>query len=78
MEILIGITKELESEGMLRHPMVWLEPGLGPELAGKLGEAVRKMGGTVADHPGEQRLEFLHDGHANRAIDWSLLSVVSV
>lgn len=53
MEILIGITRELEAEGLLRHPVVGLEPALGPELCGRLGEVVRKMGGSVAAAPGE-------------------------
>ncbi|EFJ47393.1 hypothetical protein VOLCADRAFT_31937, partial [Volvox carteri f. nagariensis] len=53
MEILIGIRKELESEGLLRHPVVGADPGLGLDLVCKLGEAVRKMGGTVVDNPGE-------------------------
>ena len=52
MEILIGITKELEEEGLLQHPVVGLEAGLGQDLSGKLAEAVRKMGGSVADNPG--------------------------
>ncbi len=54
IEILISITKELEQEGLLRHPVVALEPGtLGAEAAAKMGEAVRKLGGTAVDSAGE-------------------------
>ncbi|GIL62401.1 hypothetical protein Vafri_16623, partial [Volvox africanus] len=58
MEILIGITKELEAEGLLRLPVVGLESGLGQELSGRLGEAVRKMGGTVVDNPDDPRVTY--------------------
>ena len=52
MEILIGITRELDARGLLAHPVVFLEPSLGQDQAAKLGEVVKRMGGQVADTPG--------------------------
>ncbi|KAG2493874.1 hypothetical protein HYH03_007812 [Edaphochlamys debaryana] len=56
MEILIGITKELEAEGLLKQPVCGFEPNLKPDEVARLSEAVKKMGGSVVDGPDDPRV----------------------
>jgi hypothetical protein len=56
MDILVGISRELASCGVLTSPTVWLDPSMGEDLLGRSREAVKKLSGQLADVPSDLRI----------------------